>query len=208
MRSKALPTRGRSVGPPPATDEADCGRRCKQDSRTRAAKDPLNRFICGLIHCSPGEDSMRKTLLGFVALTLALGATGAAATSTAPVGLPAPIVDFTPDKIRMESYPSTDFSDVEPVEGSTDWRVVHGTGNAAELWLTVSPEGRLYDMGGRYINYSDDEGETWKSVRPLEPLVNGEGSVVMAPNGDVLGVTWGPVRRRPRLDVQVRGRRG
>lgn len=137
---------------------------------------------------------MKKALLGFVALVLALGATGAAANSDAAMapGLPAQVVDFTPDAIRTASYPSTDFSGDEPVEGQTDWRVVHGTGNAAELWLTVSPQGRLYDFGGRYINYSDDEGQTWKSVRPVEPLVNGEGSVVMAPNGDVLGVTWDP----------------
>jgi hypothetical protein len=27
-------------------------------------------------------------------------------------------------------------------------------------------------------------------VRPLNPLVNGEGSMAMAPNGDVIGMTW------------------
>ena len=138
---------------------------------------------------------MKKMLLGVVALTLAFSATGAAATAektAATVGLPAQVVDFAPDKIRMESYPSTDFSGEAPVEGTTDWRVVHGTGNAAELWLHSTPEGRLYDFGGRYLNYSDDEGETWKSVRSLEPMVNGEGSVVMAPNGDIVGVTWDP----------------
>jgi hypothetical protein len=137
---------------------------------------------------------MKKALLAVVAVVLAVGATGAAATNdaAAPVGLPAQVVNFTPDTTRSASYPSTDFSTGEAVEGTTDWRVVHGTGNAAELWLTVSPQGRIYDFGGRYINYSDDDGLTWKSVRPHEQLVNGEGSVVMAPNGDVVGITWDP----------------
>lgn len=138
---------------------------------------------------------MKKALLGLLTLLLALGATSATADferSMAPAGLPAQVVDFTPDGVDVKSYPVTDFSGDQPVEGSTAWRVVRGTGNAAELWLTASEQGRIYDFGGRYINYSDDDGQTWKSVRPLEPLVNGEGSVVMAPNGDVLGVTWDP----------------
>jgi hypothetical protein len=29
-------------------------------------------------------------------------------------------------------------------------------------------------------------------VRPLEPLVNGEGTVDVAPNGDIIGVEWDP----------------
>ena len=138
---------------------------------------------------------MNKALLSVLAAVMMLVPAGAGASidrMAQPLGLPAQVVDFTPDKIRMETYPSTDFSGEAPVEDSTAWRVVHGTGNAAELWLHATPQGRIYDFGGRYLNYSDDEGETWKSVRPLEPLVNGEGSVVMAPNGDILGVTWDP----------------
>jgi hypothetical protein len=138
---------------------------------------------------------MKKSLLVLMVLVLALGATGAGARSDEPrtaVGLPAQVVDFTPEKIRTEAYATTDFTGEAPVETSSDWRVVHGTGNAAELWLHATPEGRIYDLGGRYLNYSDDDGVTWKSVRPLEPLVNGEGSVVMAPNGDIVGVTWDP----------------
>jgi hypothetical protein len=42
------------------------------------------------------------------------------------------------------------------------------------------------------VNYTDDRGLTWKSVRPLEPLVNGEGAIAMAPGGDVIGVEWDP----------------
>ena len=137
--------------------------------------------------------NMNKALLGLLAIVLGLSATGAAADDpVTAVGVPAQIVDFTPDATRIESYPAIDFSGEEPVETTSTWRVVSGTGNAAELWLHTTPDGRIYDFGGRYLNYSDDDGKTWKSVRPLEPLVNGEGSVVMAPNGDIVGVTWDP----------------
>src|SRR5207247_5647023 len=50
--------------------------------------------------------------------------------------------------------------------------------------------GRLYDIGGSWVNYSDDRGKTWMSVRPLEHLVNAEGAMALAPNGDVLAFTW------------------
>ena len=136
----------------------------------------------------------KKAVLAVLALTLVVGGTGATATARRAVapGLPAQVVGFVPDAIRVEQYGVTDFSAEEPVTGTSPWRVVHGTGNAAENWLQTTPDGRIYDFGGRYLNYSDDDGQTWKSVRPQEPLVNGEGAVVMAPNGDVLGVTWDP----------------
>jgi hypothetical protein len=112
-------------------------------------------------------------------------------------GIPAQLADLTPDSITEKTFSSIDFpegADQEDggVPGSTKWRVVSGTGNAAEVWFTINKAGRLYDLGGRYINYSDDRGKTWKSVKPLEPLANAEGSVVVAPNGDILGVTWDP----------------
>ncbi|MGH2729492.1 MAG: hypothetical protein ACRDJI_02665, partial [Actinomycetota bacterium] len=43
-----------------------------------------------------------------------------------------------------------------------------------------------------YINYTDDRGATWKQVRPASRLSNGEGAIVVAPGGDVLGVQWDP----------------
>src|SRR5919106_403012 len=49
-----------------------------------------------------------------------------------------------------------------------------------------------HDFGGTYVNYSDDRGLTWKRVTPLTPLVNGEGTITMAPGGDVVGVGWDP----------------
>lgn len=137
---------------------------------------------------------MRKLVLGALVLVMAISGEVSIARSgvAQELGIPADVVDFEPHSIDYNSYPTTDFTGGAPADATTEWRVVTGTGNAAELWLTTSAEGRLFDLGGRYINYSDDQGLTWKSVRPLEPLVNGEGSVVMAPNGDVLGVTWDP----------------
>ncbi|MDQ3991071.1 MAG: hypothetical protein M3245_02005 [Actinomycetota bacterium] len=141
---------------------------------------------------------MRRRLMSGVAIVAILGVFPAGVGSAPPLesqeaGIPAQIVDFTPDLTVLKSYPTVDHTDPEgPRQGSTEWRVVVGTGNAAEVWLTATKEGRLLDLGGRYINYSDDLGQTWKSVRPLEPLVNAEGSVVVAPGGDLVAVTWDP----------------
>lgn len=125
----------------------------------------------------------------------ALGRGARIAAQDQEVALPAQVVDWTPPvPTTVRTFPSTDYSDAQagPRQGTTDWRVVGGTGNAAELWLHVTQDGRLLDLGGRYVNYTDDQGLTWKSVRPTEPLVNAEGSVIAAPNGDVVAVTWDP----------------
>jgi hypothetical protein len=117
------------------------------------------------------------------------------ATAEVEVGLPARVVDFTPSvPTATRTFATTDFTDPEagPRQGTTDWRVVGGTGNAAELWFHITNTGRILDLGGRYINFSDDQGVTWKSVKPSEELVNAEGSVLQAPNGDVVAVTWDP----------------
>ncbi|MBW3662863.1 MAG: hypothetical protein KY469_07160 [Actinobacteria bacterium] len=137
---------------------------------------------------------MRRWLVPTVVLALAASALAAIDAHHADdIGLPAKIVDLTPDIVRVSEYATTDFTPEDgPVDTTTQWRVTTGTGNAAESWVTTTPEGRIYDLGGRYLNYSDDDGQTWKSVQPQDPLINGEGSVVVAPNGDILGVTWDP----------------
>ena len=137
-----------------------------------------------------------RLLVPLLGLVLALAATGAGAAlltpSVAP-GLPAQVVDFVPEVQRIEDYRTVTWDETgQPQEGTTAWRVSHGTGNGAENWLHATADGRIYDFGGRYLNFTDDDGATWRSVRPLEPLVNGEGAVVAAPNGDILGVTWDP----------------
>lgn len=75
---------------------------------------------------------------------------------------------------------------------TTRWRVVEETGNCCETYLTTTPGGRLLDFGGRYVYFSDDLGLSWRRVEPLVPLLNGEGAIVAAPGGDVLGVEWDP----------------
>lgn len=83
-------------------------------------------------------------------------------------------------------------------EPSSDmrWRVVEGTGNCCENYLAVTPQGRLLDIGGTYMNFSDDEGLSWRRVAltsaPRISRSPGEGTVSVAPNGDVLAVTWWP----------------
>ena len=110
------------------------------------------------------------------------------------VGIPATVVDFTPEKTFMAGYETTDYgatdTGADDRAAVTQWRVVVGTGNCCETHVTTSKEGRIYDIGGHYIRYSDDRGVTWKSVQPVNPLVNGEGSIAMAPNDDVIAMTW------------------
>ena len=109
--------------------------------------------------------------------------------------LPASELDITPAQ-RVLSFPVVDYGESDGPEddraGTTSWRLVNRTGNCCENYLTVTESGRLLDYGGSFVNYSDDRGLTWKSVRPLTPLVNGEGAIVAGPGGDVLGVQWDP----------------
>ncbi len=76
--------------------------------------------------------------------------------------------------------------------GSTTWRVVKGTGNCCENHLGSTADGRLLDFGGNYLRFSADKGQTWSVVQPLEPLLGAEGTVAVAPNGDIVGITWDP----------------
>lgn len=109
--------------------------------------------------------------------------------------LPARVVVIDPP-VSAQSYPAVDYGRKADARDDryarTSWRVVEGTGNCCENYLTVTPGGRLLDFGGSFVNYSDDGGLTWRQVQPLTPLVNGEGAIVAAPGGDVLGVEWDP----------------
>jgi serine protease AprX len=115
--------------------------------------------------------------------------------SSERISLPAQTVDIAPP-VSTQTHPTVDYGDpstsADDREGTTEWRIVKNTGNCCENHLTTTREGRLFDIGGSYVNYTDDRGLTWKSVRPLTPLVNGEGSITVAPNGDVLAIEWDP----------------
>jgi hypothetical protein len=109
--------------------------------------------------------------------------------------IPAKVAVFNPP-VSSATYPGVDYGKSTSAKddrySKTSWRVVERTGNCCETYLTTTPGGRLLDFGGSYINYSDDRGLTWRQVQPLVPLVNGEGAIVAAPGGDVLGVEWDP----------------
>lgn len=92
--------------------------------------------------------------------------------------------------------------------GWTKWRVVAGTGNCCENHLGSTKTGRLMDFGGDYLNYSDDRGVTWRQVRPQDLMLGAEGTVVTAPGGDILGVTWDPYTGDRVLSYKMDGATG
>lgn len=111
---------------------------------------------------------------------------------TAPLGaLVANVVDYDGAMIADETFPVLNASGKKI--GTEKWRVVRGTGNCCENYLSSTPQGRLYDFGGDYLYLTDDEGLTWERVEPADPLPNfGEGAVAVAPGGDIVGVAWNP----------------
>lgn len=131
---------------------------------------------------------VRPMLAVLAAVAAILGTLPATATSIP--GIPAQVVDFSPSEIRTESYPVVDAQTGEA--GTAEWRVVEGTGNCCEVYPYAAPGGRIYDFGGVRIRFTDDDGASWHEVEPITPLINGEGTLVHAPNGDVLGIGWDP----------------
>jgi hypothetical protein len=136
--------------------------------------------------------SVGHWLVAALALTAILAMSASAQT---PIALDAQVVAIQPP-VGDATYPSLDYGrkdgPADDREATTKWRVIQDTGNCCENYLTTSKPGRLYDFGGSYLNYSDDRGLTWTSVRPFPTLVNGEGAIAMAPGGDVVGVEWDP----------------
>ncbi len=67
------------------------------------------------------------------------------------------------------------------------------TGNCCENYITTTPDGRIYDFGGTYVYYSDDQGLSWTLIDDaILPYTGGEGAIAVAPNGDVVGIGWSP----------------
>lgn len=125
------------------------------------------------------------TLLSILAGPAAAGVAELPATETA-VTFPTSTAEFPGIDYGRSADPKDDR------HTKTSWTIVEETGNCCETLLTTTSGGRLLDFGGTYIHFTDDRGKTWRRVTPLLPLVNGEGAVVVAPNGDVLGVGWDP----------------
>jgi hypothetical protein len=138
-----------------------------------------------------------RTLLLLLATTVALGVGLAVRSAGADPStvLEATLVDIQREVVTR-TYSSVDHgSSPSPKDdrtGTTKWRVVASTGNCCENYLTSTSGGRLFDFGGTYVHISDDLGLTWKQVRPLTPLNNGEGTIAVAPNGDIIGIGWDP----------------
>lgn len=95
-----------------------------------------------------------------------------------------------PSAIR--NYPTYDGDGNQT--GSQSFRVVRETGNCCENYLATTPNGEILDMGGIYLLYSDDEGQSWTAIKPPQPypLQTSEGCVSAAPNGDIVAVDWAP----------------
>lgn len=89
---------------------------------------------------------------------------------------------------EVTSYPVLDGSSRQI--GSTRWRVIKSAGNCCENYLAATASGRLLNLGGTYLHFSDDQGQTWQTVYPPDPLVGGEGAVTVAPGGDIVAVGW------------------
>ena len=110
-------------------------------------------------------------------------------------GAPAQVVDYEPPT-RIARYKVTKFGrSPSPRDDRTSkakFRIAERTGNCCENYVTADEDGTLYDLGGSYVNFTNDSGKTWKSVRPIQPLVNGEGSLAVAPGGDIVAVEWDP----------------
>jgi hypothetical protein len=121
-------------------------------------------------------------------ITAAIAVAGAGHAVSSPA-LPAQVVSIT-RPASLNTYATVDYG--KKKTGTTTWRVVQGTGNCCENYLTTTKKGRLLDFGGTFINYTDDRGLTWHQVRPLTPLVNGEGTIVVNPNGDIDAIGWDP----------------
>lgn len=120
-----------------------------------------------------------------------IAAHGRQPVTDAPLGLPAQVVDATNVLSVVESYTSFD-ADWQP-RPKVNWRIVDGTGNCCENYLSITKQGMLLDFGGDYIVFSVDDGVSWRRVIPADPLPNfGEGTVTIAPNGDIIGVAWNP----------------
>ncbi|MGH3441812.1 MAG: hypothetical protein ACRDUY_07170 [Nitriliruptorales bacterium] len=134
----------------------------------------------------------RISLVLVAVLGLALTATPAVG---GPLAVGADVVEFGPPT-RIGTYPVVDFGRGagrgDDRAGTATWRVVEGTGNCCETYPYAAPDGTLYDFGGTFINFTPDRGRTWFRVTPPTPLVNGEGTLVYAPNGDILGIGWDP----------------
>ena len=128
-------------------------------------------------------------------------AAAAAATSAPPTALPTSERPFA-EKAVTETYRVLDAKG-RP-KGTARWLVNTAGGNCCEVLVAATRDGRIIEFGGSFPAVSTDKGRTFTEIRPLVPPTSdfddgaprqvggGEGTVVMAPGGDIVGVTWDP----------------
>ncbi|MDP3714102.1 MAG: hypothetical protein Q8R60_16645 [Mycobacteriales bacterium] len=88
--------------------------------------------------------------------------------------------------------------------GTAKWTVTTAGGTCCEVLVAATRTGRLVEFGGQFPAYSDDKSKSWTEIRTLTPVTSqlddaspravggGEGTIVMAPGGDIVGVGWDP----------------
>jgi hypothetical protein len=141
----------------------------------------------------------RSPLLAAAAFSLAGLAMSA---MSAPPGALPTTTSKVNEKTEIKRYPVFDARGrrvaVQP------WRVTRAGGNCCEVLLHAMRNGRLVEFGGTYPLFTDDGGKTWQEVAPAAPstsrlpnpgprkIAGGEGTLVMAPGGDIVAVGWDP----------------
>ncbi|MDQ1689652.1 MAG: hypothetical protein QOK42_2627 [Frankiaceae bacterium] len=137
---------------------------------------------------------LRRTVLPLLA-SAALLAGVAVATTPVPNDVPAQPGVVTSVRTHNEVVTWDRYNAAGKRIGTKSWRRTDAGGDCCEVYGHTTQAGRIYEFGGTYLFFSDDRGVTWKQVTYALPpgvLPNGEGAVTVAPNGDIVGITWDP----------------
>jgi hypothetical protein len=140
--------------------------------------------------------------------TPVLGLAAAALAGLAVTALSAPPGALPTSESKLGDKPVTKAYGVVDARGrrvgSASWRVTKAGGNCCEVLLMATRDGRLVEFGGTYPVVSTDEGRSWTEIAPLAPstsklpnpgpkqIAGGEGTIVQAPGGDIVGIGWDP----------------
>ncbi len=137
---------------------------------------------------SMGEWRRRRVVaLGVVALATALWRQPGDVATAGPTDFAARLVSYD-DHGSVAEFPVLDPAGRQ-IRTAT-WRVGTAGSNCCEVYVTSTAGGRLAGFGGTYPVFSDDRGATWTEVQTTVPLLNGEGAIVAAPGGDIVGIGW------------------
>lgn len=139
---------------------------------------------------------MRARRLAFPILAVAgLLAGVAVATVPVPNDVPAQPGVITAVKTHNDVVSWDRYNAAGKRIGTKSWRRTDAGGDCCEVYGHTTQSGRIYEFGGTYLLYSDNRGVDWKQISYALPpgvVPNGEGAVTIAPNGDVVGITWDP----------------